>query len=192
MPEIASITTCTGGGSRTTTNVGGRTTLATTSMSRPSSSSTAGTAPSGSSAPPQDHPSGSAPMPRYPASAHGGVRPVASARPGSGRSRFAGRRRRTRPELPLWRRRSGRMARSNTHPHLAVEKLWKTSVVDPQTHAGLRAGGPATLRRSGRSAVTRMGYVRKKPRKERELLPTLPKRLSPSRRSYGAAVCVGR
>src|SRR6188474_2381714 len=66
------------------------------------------------------------------------------------------------------------MTRSNIHPHLAVEKLWKTSVVDPQSHAGLRAGGPATLRRLARYEVTRTGDVRKKPRKERELLHPIP------------------
>jgi len=29
------------------------------------------------------------------------------------------------------------MTRSNIHPHLAVEKLWKNSVVEPQSPAGL-------------------------------------------------------
>jgi len=81
------------------------------------------------------------------------------------------------------------MTRSNTHPHLAVEKLWKTSVVDPQSHAGLRAGGPADFTTLGPECIHSNGGRAKKTSERARTSQPLPKRLSPSRRSYGAAVC---
>ena len=98
------------------------------SMSRPRSASTARTALSASSAALEAHSNDPAPMPRYPASAHAGARPVASARPGSGRSRFAGHQRRIRLEARAhpW---------AAIPPHDSVQdpsptrlwKLWKNS-----------------------------------------------------------------
>jgi hypothetical protein len=109
------------------------------------------------------------------ASAHGGARPVASARLGNGRSRFAGPRRRIRLEGPA-------QAKAAIRPHHSVQhssptslwKLWKVRLWNRRRTLGVRAGGPATLRRAARCEVTRTGDVREKPRKERELSQALP------------------
>ena len=149
---------------------------ATTSMSRLSSSSTARIVRSGSSAAAEDHSSDPAPTPRYLASAQGEARPVASARPGSGRSRFASHRRRIRLEARGQARAALRPHDSVQHsspPRVeAVEKLRCGTAV---ARWAFEAGGPATLRRSARYEVTRTGDVRQKPRKERELLGPFPK-----------------
>src|SRR6188508_351272 len=115
-------------------------------------------------------------MPRYLASADGGARPVASARPGSGRSRLAGRRRRTRLEARGQVKAAIRPHDSVQHSSpprcgKAVEKLRCGTAV---ARRAFEAGGPATLRRSAQYEVTRTGDVRKKPRKERELLSPFP------------------
>ena len=143
--------------------------------SRRISSSTARAARSGSSAAAEDHSSDPAPTPRYLASAQGEARPVASARPGSGRSRFASHRRRIRLEARGQARAALRPHDSVQHsspPRVeAVEKLRCGTAV---ARWAFEAGGPATLRRSAWYEVTRTGDVRKKPRKERELLSPFP------------------
>ena len=161
-----------------------------TSKSRPSSCSTAPPALSASSAATEqrprlgfrranrgrlDHSREPAAMPLSLASAHGGARPVASARVGNERSRFAGPRRRIRPEGPA-------QAKAAIRPHDSVRhssptslwKLWKVRLWNRRRTLGFRAGGSATLRRSVRCEVTRTGEVREKPRKERELSQALP------------------
>ena len=119
-------------------SAGGPTWAGMISTSRPSSFSTAPSARSARSAAPEDYSSGPVSMPGYLAWAHGGARPVVSARPGSGRSRFAGHRRRIRLEAraqawtPIRRHDSVR----DSSP-TSLWKLWKTPVVEPQAHAGL-------------------------------------------------------
>lgn len=70
------------------------------------------------------------------------------------------------------RRRSRRITRSKIHPPPRCGNCGKTPVENRRRTLGLRACGPATLRPSTRSEVTRTGDVRKKSRKERELLST--------------------
>ena len=75
------------------------------------------------------------------------------------------------------------MTRSNTHPHLAVEKLWKTSVVDPQAHAGLRAGGPADFTTLGPECIhSNGGRAKKTSERARTSIAFLP---SPGHTSPG-------
>ena len=85
------------------------------------------------------------------------------------------------------RRRTSRMIWPNIILHLAVEKLWKTRLVEPQSHAGFEL---AVLRfydaRPGVKSLER-GTCGKTSERARNF-SALPKRLSPSRRSYGAAV----
>lgn len=109
------------------------------------------------------------------ASAHGEARPVASARVGSGRSRFVGPRRRIRLEGPAQAKAAIRRHYSVQHSSpTSLWKLWKVRLWNRRRTLGFRAGGPATLRRSARREVTRTGGVREKPRKERELSQGLP------------------
>jgi hypothetical protein len=114
--------------------------------SRRSSGSTAGSAPSASSAETEDHSGEPAPTRLSLTAARGEARPLVSARPGSGRSRFAGPRRRTRLEGPA-------QAKAAIRPHDSVQnssptsvwKLWKSPVVEPQAHAGLSSGAVRRL-----------------------------------------------
>ena len=173
-------------GCRLTKRVGRRGSRTT---SRPSSCSTARPAPSASSAQPEDHSSGPAPMPRYLASADGGARPVASARPGSGRSRLAGRRRRTRLE-------ARGQVKAAIRPHDSVQHSSPTSLWKAVENLGCRSAG-ARWASSGRSrdfttlgpegSPSNGGHAEKTSERARTSAPH-PKRLSPSRRSYGAAV----
>ena len=130
-----------------------------------------------------------APMPRYLASADGGARPVASARPGSGRSRLAGRRRRTRLE-------ARGQVKAAIRPHDSVQHSSPPRCGKAVENLGCRSAG-ARWASSGRSgdfttlgpecSHSNGGRAKKTSERARTSQP-LPKRLSPSRRSYGAAV----
>jgi hypothetical protein len=149
-----------------------RPSLSSTALS-PRSASSAATDPRGGVGP--------APMRSSLAAASGEARPVASARPGSGRSRFAALRRRIRLEAPA-------QAKAAIRPHDSVRtssptslwKLWKLRLWNRRRTLAFKRRGRTTLRRSARCGVTRKGEVRKKARKERELLQRLQGCPSPS------------
>ena len=86
-----------------------------------------------------------APMPRYLASADGGARPVASARPGSGRSRLAGRRRRIRLE-------ARGQVKAAIRPHDSVQRSSPPRCGKAVENLGCRSAGArwASSGRSGR------------------------------------------
>jgi hypothetical protein len=117
-----------------------------TPASRRSSGSTAGSAPSASSAETEDHSGEPASTRLSLTAARGEAPPLVSARPGSGRSRFADPRRRTRLEGPA-------QAKAAIRPHDSVQnssptslwKLWKSPVVEPQAHAGVSSGAVRRL-----------------------------------------------
>jgi hypothetical protein len=155
-------------------------------------SSTARTALSASSGTTEDHSSGPAPMPRYLAPADGGARPIASARPGSGRSRFAGHRRRTRLEA--------REVKAAIRPRDSVQRSSPPRCGKAVENLGCRSAGArwASSGRSGRlydawpgvQSLER-GTCGKNLGKSANFC-SYPKRLSPSRRSYEAAVRLRR
>ena len=157
--------------------------------SRRISSSTARAARSGSSAAAEDHSSDPAPTPRYLASAQGEAQPVASARPGSGRSRFASHRRRIRLEARGQVKAAIRPHDSVQHSSpprcgKAVENLGCRSAVARWASSG-RSGDFTTL--GPECSHSNGGRAKKTSERARTSAPH-PKRLSPSRRSYGAAV----
>jgi len=177
-------------GYRPTRPVGRRGSLTT---SRPSSSSTAQPAPDASSVAPEDDSRDPVPTPRSPAPADGGARPIASARPGSGRSRFAGRRRRTRLE-------ARGQVKAAIRPHGSVQDSSPPRCGKAVENLGCRSAG-ARWASSGRSGRLYDAWPRVQSLERGTCGKNLgksanfcshPKRLSPSRRSYEAAVRLRR
>jgi hypothetical protein len=127
-----------------------------------------------------------APTQRSLAGAHGGPRPVAAARLGSGRNRRADPRKRIRLEA------QAQALGPELTPHVGVETVDKFDCGAAGAHLGsqaARSGDFMTL--LARSGITQTGDARRIPRKEREFLRA-SKRLSSPRRSKGADVRVRR
>jgi hypothetical protein len=124
-------------------------------------------------------------MRRSLAAARGEARPVASARLGSGRSRFAALQRRIRLEARA-------RAKAAIRPHDSVRKsfptslwkLWKTPIVEPQAHAGFRAARSGDITTLCRTWGHPNGGRPEKSSERARTSRAPSKRLSPPRRSY--------
>jgi len=170
---------------------GAPTTAETTSTSRPSSSTALSARTASSGAPDPRACVGLqldlAPMRRSLAVARGEARPVASARLGSGRSRFAALRRRIRLEARV-------RAKAAIRPHDSVRKsfptslwkLWKTPIVEPQAHAGFRAARSGDFTTPWRMWGHPNGGRPEKISERARTSRAPSKRVSPPRRSYPA------